>query len=189
MNWTEIRLCNACGAGCPSDASQCIRCNSNNLGPIQKREATPHQDNQQQRFLSKTVRPIEIVDGFSILDGGTTGLTLYRNGCRESYVFDYSLPDDGRLRFITHTAKADRKLAPDGAEERQLYLDLRQSLDEEYGKSCVDDIFRDPCAFTIEEPWCSAVLFLNLMQKEREWCQPFFGRYSVNRGGSHQPSK
>jgi hypothetical protein len=35
MDWSRIRRCTACGAGCPEDADTCIRCGSAALGEAQ----------------------------------------------------------------------------------------------------------------------------------------------------------
>ena len=35
MDWSSVRRCRTCGAGCPADARKCIRCNSRRLGCVE----------------------------------------------------------------------------------------------------------------------------------------------------------
>lgn len=172
MNWTAVRHCEACGAGCPADAIQCLRCGNKNIGPARKTLPPPRRDNLSRRILNHEVRSTEIVEGFTILDGGTTGVTLLHNGNEDAYVFYYSLPNDGRLRCIMHVGIQERRLQPDGLEEQRLHQELRQSLDEEFGRQAVEEFLCGQLPFPDEEPWYSAVHFLHLMRKERKWCQP-----------------
>ena len=36
MDWTRIKLCRSCGAGCPGDAEACHRCQASDFGPAKE---------------------------------------------------------------------------------------------------------------------------------------------------------
>jgi hypothetical protein len=110
----------------------------------------------------------------SLRDGGTTSITVSQGFFRKvSYTIDYSLPCDGRRRFVFRGppfAKDDAyRLEIDCIAEREIYQWLLEAARRRFGQAVVQDFVGN----RIENPgagkWFYAMNFLKILTKER--CQ------------------
>lgn len=118
-----------------------------------------------------------LLDAMSLRDGETTLITVIREGKQETFTIDYSLPWDGRTRYVfqgeAFQKKEDSKLEVGGEEERQFYCDLKSAIEEKYGKEIADSAISGKSNLPVKDKWFYACHFLTLLEKERHFSKRF----------------
>lgn len=119
---------------------------------------------------------MELVGAKLYRDGGTTTITINRNGKEETFTMDYSLPLDNRPRYIYRGQKSEIKdelrLEIKGQEEKDLYQDIRSFFEDLFGEKQIMDLLAsiDTKKRPPEEGnLFYALNFLILMEKERKF--------------------
>lgn len=129
---------------------------------------------------------MRLIHAMSLRDGGTTSITVSRGLFRKvSYTVDYSLPWDGRKRFVFRGppfAKDDaHRLEIGCGAEREIHQWLAEAASRRFGQALVQD-FLGECS---ENPgagkWFYAMNFLKILAKER--CQ----QAAPPKGGPAEP--
>ena len=132
-------------------------------------------DGQQGGVHIMVGRSMRLITAMTLRDGGTTSITVSRGLFRKvSYTIDYSLPWDGRQRFVLRGTPfcndASSRLEVRCEEETEIHKWLIDAARRKYGPSALQEFLSS----RIENPgtgkWFYAMNFLNILQRER--CQP-----------------
>ena len=116
---------------------------------------------------------MRLIDAMSFRDGGTTTITLKTGFFRKvSYTIDFSLPHDGRPRFIfrgkPYTPKKDmQRLDIGSAEEVRIQNWLSEAAVRQFGQPAVQDFLEGRSQNPGRGKWGYALNFLNILTKER----------------------
>ena len=112
-----------------------------------------------------------LLDAMTMRDGGTTFVVVEKPDVGQiTYTFDYSLPWDGRVRYITeHTADDfSTKLPINGPQELAACQLIRALLVAEFGESLVESFAKGEANNPGTEKWFYAFNFLRHAVKERK---------------------
>jgi hypothetical protein len=115
---------------------------------------------------------MRLKDAETLLDGGTTCLTVL-DGVKKMYItIDYSLPMDGRPRYVyigkTQFAQANQ-LEINSIREKQIANWLRNELIAKYGEMRVQDFIEGKFDGSVRGKWLYALNFLRIITKERDY--------------------
>ena len=118
---------------------------------------------------------MRLVRAMSLRDGGTTSITVTRGlVSRLSYTIDYSLPRDGRKRFVYRgpefSKDKEHQLEIGCEEEKDVQHWLSAAACEKYGDLAVQEFLAGQRKNPGRGKWFYAMNFLWIMAKER--CQP-----------------
>jgi hypothetical protein len=118
---------------------------------------------------------MRLTHAMSLRDGGTTSITVSQGLFRKvSYTVDYSLPWDGRKRFVFRGppfVKDDaHRLEMDCGAEREIHQWLADAANRRFGQAIVRDFLSDGTKNPGAGKWFYAMNFLKILEKER--CQP-----------------
>ena len=117
---------------------------------------------------------MRLTHAMSLRDGGTTSITVSQGLFRKvSFTIDYSLPWDGRNRFVFRGppfAKDDaHRLEIGCGAEREIHQWLSEAARRRFGQSVVRDFLGDRTKNPGAGKWFYAMNFLKILAKER--CQ------------------
>jgi hypothetical protein len=115
---------------------------------------------------------MRLEDAETLLDGGTTCLTVL-DGFEKLYItIDYSLPMDGRPRHIfigkTHFTQ-DNQLEINSEREKQIVNWLKNELIAKFGEIRVQDFIEGKFDGSVKGKWLYALNFLRIISKERDY--------------------
>ena len=115
---------------------------------------------------------MRLIDAMTLRDGGTTSITVSMGlFARISYTVDYSLPWDGRQRFMFRGppfAKDDSHRLEIGCEaEHEIHLWLADAAERRFGKAAVLDFLGDRTESPGVGRWFYAMNFLKILTRER----------------------
>lgn len=115
---------------------------------------------------------MRIIDAMTLRDGGTTCVTVEDNGVVKHVTFDYSLPWDGRDRYIYISKskfgldESDRLVQNSDEEIRMIYA-IREAALEKFGPTTVETLFNNSETNPGEEIWFYVFNFLRIAINER----------------------
>lgn len=118
---------------------------------------------------------MKLISAITYRDGGTSSITIERNGKVETFTMDYSLPCDNRPRSIYRGQKSEMKnelrLELNGQEEKELYQEIRSFFENLFGKERISALLStlDKKRPPEEGNLFYALNFLILMEKERNF--------------------
>ena len=118
---------------------------------------------------------MRLTDAMMLRDGGTTSITVAEGVLeRVSYTVDYSLPWDGRERYVFKGqpfAKGEsQRLEMGGEEERTVQEWLTRAVNRKFGDRVVGEFLVGRAKNPGKGKWFYALNFLYILTKER--CQP-----------------
>ena len=114
---------------------------------------------------------MHIQDAESLLDGGTTCLTVIDGNKKKFITIDYSFPMDGRPRHIylgTSQFSKGQKLAIDSPEEKEIIDWLINELIAQFGAGNIQDFIEGTSGGFGSGKWRFALNFLSILAKERD---------------------
>ena len=114
---------------------------------------------------------MELQDAESLLDGGTTCLTVLDRSKKKFITIDYSFPMDGRSRHIYLGRKQfsrEKKLDIDSPEEKEIINWLIDELIGQFGAGDIQDFIEGKSGLFGMGKWQFALNFLHILSKERE---------------------
>lgn len=115
---------------------------------------------------------MELISADTLLDGGTTCLTVLDGSENIHITIDYSLPLDGRLRHI-YTGKTpfsqENQLEINSKEEKEFVTWLKSELITNYGEGQIRGYIEGKINGFVEGKWLFALNFLRLVAKERDY--------------------
>lgn len=114
---------------------------------------------------------VALLDAMTMRDGGTTFVVVEKREVGQvTYTFDYSLPWDGRARYITeHIADGSSKILPiNGPQEIAACELIRALLVGEFGESLVESFAKGEANNPGSEKWFYAFNFLRHAVKEQK---------------------
>ena len=117
---------------------------------------------------------MRLIHAMSLRDGGTTSITVTQGFFkRVSYTVDYSLPWDGRKRYVfmggAFTKSDSQRLEIGCEEERRVQHWLTKTLNKKFGETPLKEFLADHIKNPGRGKWLYAFNFLRIMSKER--CQ------------------
>ena len=122
---------------------------------------------------------MKVVGGDFFLDGGTVYVDIQVAGVVTRFQLDYSLPWDGRPRYISETANGGtRKVAIGSEEEKQICFVVRNCLELAYGTDAVLNALETSQARKLAwEDYCArqGSLFISLAGYHDPYPLPFDG--------------
>jgi hypothetical protein len=126
------------------------------------------------------------VDAMTFRDGGTTTITVAPSIWsfeRVTYTIDFSLPWDGRKRYMTCGSRRTqtRRLEIGCDEEVQIQQWLMESASRVVGRVPLEEFLRGNIKNPGKGKWLYALSFLSILHKER--CLPSHGP-DANSAGS-----
>jgi hypothetical protein len=115
---------------------------------------------------------MHILDADTLRDGGTTCVSLEDDQQVQHVTFDYSLPQDGRTRYVyvsnaPFDCSEQNRLGPGSKEEGQIISIIHNAAIQAYGESVVEEFLRDPSANPGEGLWFYVFNFLRIAAVER----------------------
>ncbi len=112
---------------------------------------------------------MNLEDGETLLDGGTTCLTVLKNSKRQYITVDYSSPQQNpRCIFIGKKPFArDKKLEVGSLEEKEVVDWLLDELISQFGVGRVQDFIEGRFDSFIRGKWLFALNFLRILAKDR----------------------
>jgi hypothetical protein len=115
---------------------------------------------------------MRIVDAMTLRDGGTTCVSIDDGQDVQHVTFDYSLPWDGRTRYLYFSNKPfvcedQFKLEPESYKERELIQAIHSAAITEFGVSVVEAFFLDPRINPGQSMWFYVFNFLSIAAVER----------------------
>ncbi len=113
---------------------------------------------------------MEFQDAESLLDGGTTCLTVSDRSKKKYITIDYSLPLDGRPRHIflgKRQFSRERKLTIDSPEEKEIINWLIEELIAQFGADNIQNFIKGESGGFGIGKWRFALNFLHILSKER----------------------
>ena len=115
---------------------------------------------------------MDLYDAESLLDGGTTCLTVINRSKRLYYTVDYSLPMDGRPRFVfvgNSPFSRTSQLEINSEKEKQIVEWLKSELIANFGEAAVEDLIQGKVENIGQGKWLFAFRFLQILSKERDY--------------------
>jgi hypothetical protein len=112
---------------------------------------------------------LELLYAMTLRDGGTTFVVVDEPALGQvTYEFDYSLPSDGRLRYITKKSAdgSSCTLEPKGPQELAACELIKSLLSFEFGAPLVTSYMRGTSDNPGKDKWFYAFNFLRLAAKE-----------------------
>lgn len=115
---------------------------------------------------------MKIVDAMTLRDGGTTCVSIDDGQHVQHVTFDYSLPCDGRTRYLYISNEPfgcgdEYKLEPGSDIEKEWIEAIRSAAIEEFGISVVEAFFLDSRSNPGESMWFYVFNFLRIATVER----------------------
>lgn len=115
---------------------------------------------------------MKLQDAEALLDGGTTCLTVI-DGLETIHItLDYSLPWDGRKRYVYKGItqfSTETQLKIGSAEERKIIKWLEEELNEKFGATQVQSFLDGKIDNFGTGKWMFALRFLQIMSQERDY--------------------
>ena len=115
---------------------------------------------------------MEFLDAESLPDGGTTCITVLNNRKREFVTIDYSLPMDGRPRYIysgTRQFAKTEKYEINSQKEKEFVCWLKDELVAMYGIVKIEDFIGGKFDPLITGKYLIGLNFLIIVSKERDY--------------------
>ncbi|MHA1995788.1 MAG: hypothetical protein ACW97Z_14670 [Candidatus Hodarchaeales archaeon] len=116
---------------------------------------------------------MELKDAESLLDGGTTSLKVVERGKSKFITIDYSLPMDGRPRYV-YLGKTlfsrGKQLEINSEEEKQIAFWVKDQLISLFGEYQLEEFLAGRAPnLTREGKWLFALNFYRILSLEREY--------------------
>ena len=116
---------------------------------------------------------MELLDGEALLDGGTTCLTIRKDEKKYYLTIDYSLPHDGRVRYLhlsnnPFSSMASERLEKGSKEEQEIIQWLIETLRSKFEVQRIVSYLRGEVDNFGEGKWFFTLNFLRLVAKERK---------------------
>ena len=114
----------------------------------------------------------EFQDAESLPDGGTTCITVLNGRKREFVTIDYSLPMDGRPRYIYSGKRQfskENQFEIDSQEEKEFVKFLLDELVANFGLVKIEDFLSGKFDPSITGKWLIGLNFLIIVSKERDY--------------------
>ncbi|MHA1941663.1 MAG: hypothetical protein ACXACP_03860 [Candidatus Hodarchaeales archaeon] len=115
---------------------------------------------------------MDLYDAESLLDGGTTCLTVVERSKKLYYTVDYSLPMDGRPRFVfvgNSPFSRTTQLEINSEKEKQIVEWLKNEMISNFGEVVVMDLINGKPGNIGQGKWLFALNFLRIISKERDY--------------------
>jgi hypothetical protein len=115
---------------------------------------------------------MRLTDAMAFRDGGTTSITVAHGiFSRVSYTIDYSLPWDGRERYVSKgkpfAKDESQRLEVGGEEEARLHRWLTEALNRKFSATVVLDFVAGRTENPGKGKWSYALHFLKIITNER----------------------
>ncbi|PWI48061.1 hypothetical protein CEE45_08535 [Candidatus Heimdallarchaeota archaeon B3_Heim] len=116
---------------------------------------------------------MELKDAESLLDGGTTSLKVVEKGIAKFITIDYSLPMDGRPRYI-YLGKTlfsrGKQLEINSEGEKKIVFWVKDQLISLFGEYQLEEFLAGRAAnLTREAKWLFALNFYRILSLERDY--------------------
>jgi hypothetical protein len=110
----------------------------------------------------------------TLRDGGTTSITVTHWFARRvSYTVDYSLPWDGRMRYVykgrPFQKDVSQRLELGGDEEKRVHQWLMEAATRKFSKTVVQNFLVGNARNPAKGRWFYALNFLRILANERKW--------------------
>jgi hypothetical protein len=115
---------------------------------------------------------MRLIDAMSLRDGGTTSITVSHGASQKvSYTVDYSLPWDGRKRYVFRGRPFEKaeahRLEIGCSDEVGVQRWLMEAVSRKFGSALVQEFLAGGAKNPGKGKWFYALNFLNIMTKER----------------------
>ena len=118
---------------------------------------------------------MELKDAESLLDGGTTSLKLVQKGKFKFITIDYSLPMDGRPRYVFSGKtlfSREKQLEMNSEEEKRMAFWVKDQLVSLFGEYQLEEFLAGRAPnLTREGKWLFALNFYRILTLERDYFQ------------------
>ena len=118
---------------------------------------------------------MEFLDAESLPDGGTTCITVLNGRKKDFVTIDYSLPMDGRPRYIYSGKRQfskENQYEINSQEEKGFVKFLLEELVANYGVVKIEDFIAGKFDPSITGKWLIGLNFLIIVSKERDYLKP-----------------